>query len=255
MQRKVRRAVVTGDVAGLAPYLVGGRSGAARLAIHRRHYETSLVTALLGKFPATAWLVGTPFLTEAAARFVSAHPPTAPCIAEYGDRLPSFLSTCSGADRVPYLRGFAQLEWHLGQVAIAVDRPALTVGDLSRVDLDLLSEATLTLQPGLRYLEAPWPIDDLMKLYLTETAPDQWSMERAAVRLEVRGARGSFQINRLEAGEFAFRTNVLEGRPLADAVECGVESSAAFEPGPALAALVNDGFVTAVTLSNQGEDQ
>jgi len=255
IQRRVRRAVVAGDAAGLAPFLVGGRSAEARLAIHCRHYETSLVTALLGKFPATAWLVGTPFLTEAATRFVRESPPQAPCIAEYGERFPSYLSTCPGADRVPYLRGFAQLEWHLGHVAVAVDRPPLTVGDVSRVDLDVLMEATLTLQPGLRYLEAPWPIDDLMKVYLTDTAPDQWSMERAAVQLEVRGARGTFQINRLEAGEFTFRKNVLDGRSLAEAVECGVESRVGFAPGPALAALVSDGLVTAMTLRNQGEDR
>jgi hypothetical protein len=46
-QSLVRRAVVTGDATRVVPLLIGGRDAGKRLAIHRRHYETSLVTALL----------------------------------------------------------------------------------------------------------------------------------------------------------------------------------------------------------------
>jgi hypothetical protein len=255
IQRRVRHAVVTGDTAGIETLLIGGRSARKRLAIHHRHYETSLVAALLGKFPATAWLVGTPFLTEAATRFVRDHPPTEPCIAEYGEWFPSFLSTGPGADRVPYLQGFAQLEWHIGHVAVAIDRPAVKIEELSRIDIDVLPDAVLTLQTGLRYLVAPWPIDDLMRLYLTETAPDELTMRRAKVWIEIRGARGEFQINRLEPGEFTFRSALREGRPLADAAERAMESDGAFEPGRALTALVSDGAVTAITFERQGDDR
>jgi Putative DNA-binding domain len=255
VQRRVRRAVVTGDAAGVEPLLAGGRRALKRLAIHHRHYETSLVTALLGKFPATAWLVGTPFLSEAAMRFVREHPPIAPCIAEYGERFPTFLSTCPGADRVPYLQGFAQLEWHLGHVAVAVDRTAVTIEDLSHIDVQVLPEVRLTLQPGIRYLRAQWPIDDLMKLYLTMTAPDQLPMERADVWIEISGARGEFQINRLEPGEFTFRKGVQDGRAIADAAERAMESDADFEPGRALGALITDGLVTAMTFETRGNDR
>ncbi len=252
-QGRLRRAVVTGDAAGIERLLVGGRHVGKRLAIHHRHYETSLVTALLAKFPATAWLVGTPFLDEAATRFVRERPPNAPCIAEYGGDFPSFLSTWPGAERVPYLQGFAQLEWHLGHVAVAVERPAVTVREFSRIDVDVLPEAALTLQAGLRYLQASWPIDDLMKLYLTNTAPDQLSLARCDVWIEIRGARGEFQINRLDAGEFTFRKAVLEGRSIGDAAERAMESTAAFQPGRALAALATDGLVTAITLGPHGD--
>jgi hypothetical protein len=252
-QRRLRRAVVTGDAAGIERLLVGGRRAGKRLAIHQRQYETSLVTALLGKFPATAWLVGTPFVVEAATRFVRERPPNAPCIAEYGGDFPSYLSTCPGAERVPYLQGFAQLEWHLGHVAVAVDCTAVTLREFSRIDVDVLPEARLTLQAGLRYLQASWPIDDLMKLYLTNTAPDQLSLARCDVWIEIRGARGEFQINRLEPGEFTFRKAGLEGRSIGDAAERAMESNAAFEPGRALAALVTDGLVTAITLGAHGD--
>src|SRR5215472_14599505 len=83
-QAGLRRAVVAGDPTSIVPMLVGGRDVARRLAIHQRNYETSLVNALLGKFPATGWLVGSGFLTQAARDFIRNHPPNAPCIAENG---------------------------------------------------------------------------------------------------------------------------------------------------------------------------
>jgi hypothetical protein len=109
IQSHLRAAIVRGDTAAIAPLLVGGRDVETRLAIHRRHYETSLVTALLGKFPATVWLVGTPFVAEAARHFVRECPPHGPCIAEYGEAFPQCVSTRPTADRVPYLREFERL--------------------------------------------------------------------------------------------------------------------------------------------------
>src|SRR5262249_33492378 len=62
----IRRAVVDGDTAGIPPQLIGGRNPRRRLAIHQRHYRSSLVAAIRTKFPATAWLLGMPCLGEAA---------------------------------------------------------------------------------------------------------------------------------------------------------------------------------------------
>ena len=163
-QLRIRRAVVDGDTAGTALLLIGGRNPGRRLAIHARHYRASLVAAIRTKFPATAWLLGTPVLDEAAQEFVRRHPPATPCIAEYGEEFPGFLSTYLGAARAPYLCSFAELEWHLGQVAIAVDQPALALDAFSTLEINTLMDTSLMLQAGLRYLHASWPVDGLMKL-------------------------------------------------------------------------------------------
>src|SRR5215470_12587203 len=116
IQRRMRDAVVAdGPARALPPLLTGGRDPPARLAIHRHHYQASLTRALLDKFPAVSWLVGERFATAAAQAFACAYPPAAPCIAEYGADYPAFLATRAGAERFPYLRAFAELEWHLGQ--------------------------------------------------------------------------------------------------------------------------------------------
>src|SRR5271154_2764357 len=141
IQSGLRNAVVNGDFAPITALLLGGRTPEHRFAIHRRHYQTSLIKALLEKFPATIWLVGSRFVTEAARIFVAKHPPGAPCIAEYGEEFPAFLATCQGADLVPYLQAFAKLEWHIGHVAIAVDEQPVAIERFSTVSTEVLTDA------------------------------------------------------------------------------------------------------------------
>ena len=251
-QTRLHAAIVEDDAAGLLPLLVGGHEPAKRLAIHQRHYETSLVTALLGKFPAVVWLVGAPFATEAAREFVHRHPPTAPCIAEYGRKFPDLLASRPGAERLPYLRWFGEIEWHLGHVAVAIDRPSLTMDALAALEAAALPDVSLVLQPGLRYLAAPWPVDDLIKVYLSEAAPDHYVFEPAEVQLEIRGARGEFRIDRLEPATFVFRQALAAGHTIGSAAEEALQSDTTFDPGRALAAVLADGLAAAVNLPNQG---
>ena len=224
--------------------LLGGHDPAGRLSVHQRNYETSLVDALLVKFPATAWLVGTPFLTKAALRFVHEYPPQAPCIAEYGASFPAFLSTCKGSERVPYLKDFADLEWCVGQVAIAVDAPPISGDVFLKITPEALPQMRLTLQPGLHYLHTSWSVDELMKLYLTQTAPDRLEMAPGDVWIELRGARGQFHFSRLRPAEFIFRKSIAERRSIGEAAELALDIDETFDPGQSLAALIADGLIT-----------
>lgn len=246
IQSNVRDAVIAENSEAISSLLVGGQAGRKRLDIHRRHYEISLVNALVGKFPATGWLVGTPFVTEAARHYVHDRPPEAPCIAEYGEGFPQFLADCPGGDGVPYLREFALLEWHVGLVAIAVNELTVLPDDLAAIPADLLPDVELTLQAGARYLQASWPVDDLMTLYLTEAEPDRLEFERANVWLEIRGSRGEFGINRLAEAEFVFRKSLAERRSIGEAAERAFDVDRAFEPGSALAAVITGGLITRV---------
>jgi hypothetical protein len=243
IQSLVRDAVVAGQTSALEPLLAAGGRSRTRFEIHRRNYEASLINALLEKFPASAWLAGTSFLTQAAMLYVHRHPPEAPCIAEYGGGFPEFLSECPGTERVPYLLPFAELEWCLGQVAIAVGEPGVPPEAFRTIPPELLPDQTLLLQPGARYLAAEWPVDDLMKLYLAESAPEYLSFEPAAVWLEIRGARGEFSLTRLARGELLFRQSVREGNSIGAAAECALDGDPGFDPTTALAALIASGLV------------
>jgi hypothetical protein len=246
IQSLIRQAVVAGQTSELEPLLAGGGQACVRFEIHCRNYEASLTNALLEKFPASAWLAGNAFHSQAAMLYVHHHPPEAPCIAEYGSGFPKFLSECPGAERVPYLQAFAELEWYLGQVAIAVDEPPVPREAFSAIRSESLSDLTVSLQPGVRYLAAEWPVDDLIKLYLEENAPEQLSFEPIAVWLEIRGARGEFSLTRLARGEFLFRQSIREGNSIGAAAECALESDTNFDPGTALASLIASGLITGI---------
>ena len=254
VQARLRDAIVGDAAQGVVPLLVGGRDAARRLAVHRRHYEASLIRALLDKFPAVTWLTGTTFMTEAARWFVHRQPPLVPCIAEYGAGFPRFLADCAGAERMPYLCSFAELEWHLGHVAIAVDHMPLTMAAFAVVVAGALPDVELTLQPGLHYCAAEWPLDDLIKLYLNDAKPDHYVFEPTAVHLEIRGARGEFRIGRLDAATFAFRQALAQGRTIGVAAERASEKDIHFDPGRALVMLVSEGLVIAMGRTDQGED-
>jgi hypothetical protein len=244
LQRRVRNALVLGDVSGLEPVLVGGRGARSRLAIHQRHYRTSLITALLERFPATVWLAGSPFVIEAAREFVRECPPSRPCMAEYGEEFPAFLITRPGSATIPYLQQFAGLEWQVGRVSLAVDMRALRMDDVSVTAT--LEDARVTLQPGVHYLHADWGIDELMSLYLSDSSPEQFLLQSGDVWLELRGLRGQLEMNRLSHGDFAFRAALASGESLADAAFLALDSDAAFDAGRALLTLVRDELVIGI---------
>jgi len=247
IQHRIRDAVIADDAAGaLLPLLAGGRDPQLRLAIHRHHYQASLTRALLDKFPAVSWLAGEHFATAAAQAFVRAHPPAVPCIAEYGADYPAFLASRAGAERLPYMRALAELEWHVGKVSIAVDRAPLTVESLASIDASELPDRHLTLQSGLRYCTAEWPIDDLIKQYLSDAAPERYAFSAADVQLEIRGARGEFRIERLAEAEFVFRSAVAGGVTIGTAAERALDINATFDPGQALLRLISAGLVIAI---------
>lgn len=225
---------------------------ANRIAIHRRHYHASLMTALATKFPATLWLLGSPRFNELATAYLAAFPPVSPCIAEYGENFPEFVALRPiGAER-PYIAAVASADWHLGQVSIAISRAPLAAAALSSVDPMRLPDIRLSLQPGLRFLESDWPIDALIALHLGGDAPAQFTLERERVWLQFSGARGTFGIDRLDPPTFAFRRAIREGATVGMAAEMALAAHAGFDPGVALATLFAAGLVVDFALPTEG---
>jgi hypothetical protein len=246
LQKSVRDILTRGGATGLESVLAGGQEPRRRLWIHHRHYQSSLITALLDRFPATVWLVGSPFVTDAAREFIRARPPSRPCLAEYGEDFPSFLASRLGASEISYLRQFGELEWHLSRLALEIDQPALTVHDLSMVDAAALNEAKVALQPGVHYLHADWAIDELIALYLSGETPDRFLLTPGEFWLELRGARGELQIHRLNHAAFEFRQALAAGASLTHGAIAGLDVEQAFDPGLALLALVSDKLLVGV---------
>ncbi len=245
-QAQVRGAIVDGKVAPLTAVLTGGAEPLKRFAIHQRHYEASLVRALVEKFPAVVWLAGSPFVTAAAAAFIRLSPPSAPCIAEYGEGFPAYLAGRAEAQHLPWLRWVGELEWQLGHAALALEHAPLSIEALAKVAPERLADCALTLQPGLHYLAAPWPVDALVKLFLSDSAPESYALDPEHVFLEVRGARGAFSMTRLDAATFIFHRALAQGLSVGGAAENALDADPAFDAGQGLVQLIAAGLATAI---------
>jgi len=224
VQARFCHALIDGSGEQVLPFLQGGPSQVTRLAIHQRHYKASLVRALLEKFPGCAWLVGEKLFRDAAREFVRIAPPAAACIAEYGEAFPNFLASQPEVVRLPYLLPFAELEWYLGKVAIAIDLPAVSMCALSNLDHGPVEDMTLELQPGLKYYAATWPVDDLIQLFLSEKQPSHYPVKPT-----------SFQMKRLDPSTFAFRATIADGNSVGVAAENALDIDPGFEAGRSLA--------------------
>lgn len=246
LQDGVARAVVAGEVEPVAPALVGGADPAKRLGIHRRNYEISLTAALCDKFPATAWLVGAELVADAARAYVRARPPRKPCIAEYGGDFPEFVARYGRAAALPYLCSFAELEQAVADASIAIDSPPLTWAEIASIGPERLLDLGLTLQPGLRYLRSAWAVDELMTMYLAEAERDEFVLPEEDTFVEVRGARGTLSMTRLDAATFSFRTALRRGRSIAAASDTALECDGNFDAGAALLQLTQSGLATRV---------
>jgi hypothetical protein len=159
----------------------------------------------------------------------------------------------TGLEHMPYAGWFARLEYCLGQVALAISKTPLDIGAIAGFGPDTIPDLVLKVQGGLCFLAAPWPIDDLMRIYLAEDEPDRLLLASAPVWLQVRGARGRFRIDRLDSATFAFRSAVASDLPLGAAAEQALDLNPNFDPGSALTALLADGLATSVTRQCEGE--
>jgi hypothetical protein len=251
LQRNFARAMTSGDGAALGGHFLGGHDPSERVAIHLRHYAASLATVLCDKFPASAWLIGAEAMREAAGAYARRHPPLQPCIAEYGREFPQFLARHPRTASLPYLRSFAELEWAVAQASIAIDAPPLPWSALAACGADRLVESRLALQPGVHYVRADWCIDELMQTYLGGVAPESFVLADADTPIEVRGARGTFRLVRLDAATFAFRTTLAAGRTVGEAAEAALILDPRFDPGGALRALIDAALVTTSAIATQ----
>jgi hypothetical protein len=145
------------------------------------------------------------------------------------------------------MRSVGQVDWRLGEVAIAIERAAIEISQLATFTPEALLDLRFSLQPGLSYVDAEWPVDELVKLHVSGHAPDRFEFEPMDVNLEIRGARGAFRIGRLDRGTFIFRQSLAADALLAASVEAAGAGDPGFDPSSALQSLFADGLVTGVS--------
>ncbi|MGE0769850.1 MAG: hypothetical protein AB7L90_25710, partial [Hyphomicrobiaceae bacterium] len=110
----------------------------------------------------------------------------------------------------------------------------------------------LKIQPGVRYLDLEWPVDELMKLFLSDSGTEHFQIAPEPVCIELSGARGTFHIDRVNRATYAFRSSLAEGSSIGAAAERALDVNPEFDVGGALVALIAGNLAIAVRLPLEG---
>ncbi len=103
--------------------------------------------------------------------------------------------------------------------------------------------------PSLTLLESPWPIDHIWQANRPDSGDATVDLAAGGARLEVRRSGEDVILRSLDPAPWAFRSALAEGRALETAAATALALDPGFDLAAALRSLVDDGVVTAFTLS------
>jgi hypothetical protein len=243
LQLGIRVAVLGGDATAICDAIVSdGLSAEARLQIHRSHVRTTLTEALKATFPVVCRLVDERFFAFAADTYIQGHPPSTPCLFEYGESFPGFLEAFPPCRSLPYLADVARLEWALNAALHSAEEPPASPTALMQVRAADRPHLVFRLQPSLRLLASPWPIDRVWAANQPGDDPEQTiDIDAGGVQLEVRRQGDRVAFRRLAAAPFAFRQALARRQTLENAASAALASDPGFDLAAALADLFGEG--------------
>lgn len=250
LQCGVGQAVLGGDEDSVVGAILGdGLEPAQRLNIHRNHYSTSLGEALKATFPVVCRVLDPRFFAYAASEFIKVFPPRQVCLFEYGEELPAFLETFPPCAQLAYIGDLARLEWLINGALHSPALPAIDSKDLAHFGAAEYPRLILAFQPSLRLIESRWPIDRIWH----ENKPGAEGegtidLNAGGCRLEIRQLGEDVVFRALEAGEFALRRELAEGRTLELSVEAALGRDPLFDTAHGLRRLFAEDLVTSFTL-------
>lgn len=191
---------------------------ASRFEIHRRHFIRSVTAALEKTFPAVVNLVDARFFAYASDAFIRAHPPTSPCLFEYGGALADFLEEFPACASLPYLGDVTRLEWAMHSVFHAAD----------------LGEEQVP--ASLRLFTSGWPVDAIWRVAMgRDEGPVDMNSGKAWVLIYRDNAEVKFES--LSHAGFVFHENVWTQRSISTANKMARKIDPAFDEQKAVAQL------------------
>lgn len=223
----------------LGAILANGVDPERRLAIHRNHFATTLTEALAGVFEATRALVGPAYFDSAALRFARAHPPTSPCLFEYGDAFPAYIQAAPGMEDHGYVAHVARLEWAMHESFHAPAAPPLNPTRLAAVPPNDLAGVRLAAHPTLRLVSAPFPVARLWRSAL-DGAVDADALSGPADHLILTRREADVALEEIAPAMYSLIEAIIGGATLGEAAAIAA-ADAEFDFGDALGACLSIG--------------
>jgi len=253
LERGFARALLGDADAALLDIIQGdGLAPTARLDIYRHHVLTTLTDALAATYPVVCRLVDERFFRYAADGYVRAHPPTGPCLFEYGGALAEFLAAFPPCRELVYLPDVARLEWAMNHALHAPDVSPADGRLLAAVPPKAVAAVVLRLDPSVSYLVSPWPVDRIWRANRLGAELDQVvALDSGGARLEIRRCEDDVAFRALDAGTWTFRAALAEGQRLDAAVAAALAADPAFDLTRAVRELFDEEIVVEVSPPTQ----
>ncbi len=144
----------------------GGLDGFGRLGIYNQQYWFRLISIMQSDYTCAIHIMGLRNFNHWAVRYLEAHPPASPFLADLDAAFPAYLeANYQGLDRAPLLQAIAY-ERALSKAFDAGDGRILGAAG-NAAPADLLS-ARLTLAPHLTPLRVDWDFADFRGRCLTD---------------------------------------------------------------------------------------
>ncbi|MEG3617184.1 DNA-binding domain-containing protein [Magnetovibrio sp. PR-2] len=161
------------DAGALSGVIIGdGFTPEQRLQIHRNNTTILLAEALAATFHIVHELVGEDFFTQVARSFVRTHPPTSPCLFEYGQGFPAFLQSLPQLSDMAYVADVAELEWQANAAFHASEAKPLVAEDLAAIPPEELALHHLRPHPSVRFVSSAFPIKQIWDMHQDGADPD-----------------------------------------------------------------------------------
>jgi len=250
LQAAIRDALLGDDPLAAASHVSGDAlEPEARLRIYQHHVTTTLTAALESTFPVVRRLVDARFFAYAADSYIRQHPPSQPCLVEYGASLPAFLAAFPPCQAHAYLPDVARLEWAVHVARQAEEAAPLDVTRLSSMAAETMPHLEFRFEPSVSFIDSPWPIDRIWQANQDDaSADDVVDLDGGGVHLEIRTLDGDVILRALGASRHAFRRALHEGSALGHAAQIALGMDPNFDLTVEIRQLLLEKIVTDVAV-------
>jgi Putative DNA-binding domain len=191
------------------------------LAAYRANAHACAERALRTAYPVMVQLMGDENFAYLARDFWHQHPPLLGDLAQWGDKLPLFLTASDQLADTPYLADVACIEWALHTCAGAADRTQ-DAASFAALAQNEPAQLTLLTAPGTRILSSAFPAAAVVLAHKGEgSMADAAALLHAGVAQAAVVWRQGFvpRLRILLSAESAFTKSVCAGNTLAQALD------------------------------------
>jgi hypothetical protein len=242
LQHRIARAI-TDDTGQTIADLVraNGIDPRRRIRIYRNNMFANYTDALRQTYATVLRIVGEQFFDFAAQNYVRAHGSRSGNLHDFGDQFAGFLEKFEPSAGLPYLGDVARIDWLCERAYFAREYAGIASQALQRVPEYQRLSVTFDRHPGTGLLESDFPVFRIWRVNQTGYEGDQTvRLDEGGTRVMVRSTDTGAEVVQLNAGEYLFLQQLLEGKTLYVACQAAMQRQPNFQPDIMLQALIDE---------------